>query len=333
MFKIGLYARVSTTDQARVQEGSLISQEHRLRELIKSKNLVQRNWGEVSKVYVEEKSAKDTNRAEFQKMLSDVKAGAVNLIMVTELSRLSRNMKDFCNLWDFLQNHNTQFLSLRESFDSTTAAGRMMIFSCINFAQFEREQTGERLQENFRSRALRGFRNGGQPPLGYDRDSKHKGLLAINKTEAEIAKDIFDIFLKTGSLFEALKAINNKGYKSKEFKAQSGRKIGGNHFVLSTLHNLLTNFTYAAKVEVNKKNKNHPSEKELAENKRYKIVQAKWKPIIPIFLQDSFIVGIVMKRCLAWSLMAEIRNFITMGINPKRELMISKLKETARLKT
>ncbi len=57
MFKVGLYARVSTIDQARVQEGSLISQEHRLRELIKSKNIVQRNWGEVSRVYVEEKSA------------------------------------------------------------------------------------------------------------------------------------------------------------------------------------------------------------------------------------------------------------------------------------
>ncbi|MBI4924753.1 MAG: recombinase family protein [Bdellovibrio sp.] len=157
MRTVGLYIRVSTEEQAKIHEGSLVSQRHRLEEYVKARNLIDKNWGTIVATFVDEaKSGKNTNRPQYQEMLRGVERGKINTILVTELSRLSRSMKDFCNLWDFLKAHNAQFLSLREQFDTTSAAGEMMMFSIMNFAQFERKQTSERVSANFKARATSG---------------------------------------------------------------------------------------------------------------------------------------------------------------------------------
>lgn len=72
MKKVGLYIRVSTDEQAKIQEGSLVSQKQRLEEYLKARNLVQAGWGEICGVYIDDKSAKDTNRPQFQVMLKDI---------------------------------------------------------------------------------------------------------------------------------------------------------------------------------------------------------------------------------------------------------------------
>ena len=286
MYKVGLYIRVSTEEQAKIKDGSLVSQEHRLKELVKSKNIVHNNWGQVVKVYVEEKSAKDTNRPQYQKMLRDIEGGVVNLILVSELSRLNRNVKDFCELWEFIQKYNTQFMSLRENFDTTTAAGRMMVLSVMNFAQFEREQTGERVAANFHSRAMRGLRSGGNLILGFDRDPHNKGSLVVNKKEQIIVQEIFDTFLKIGAINPTCDALNQKGYRTKVWCTKSGKNKGGKPYVFSTLYALLTHYAYIGKIEVNSKNR-YKDQATLPESNQRKIVDAKWKPIISenIFLR------------------------------------------------
>ena len=90
------------------------------------------------------------------------------MVMVTELSRLSRSIKDFSELWEFMQSQGCQFLSLRENFDTSTASGEMMLFSLANFPQYERRQTSERVAANFEARAKRGLWNGGVLPIGYE---------------------------------------------------------------------------------------------------------------------------------------------------------------------
>jgi site-specific DNA recombinase len=156
--KVGAYIRVSTEEQAQVIEGSLDSQRHRLNSFVELKNVQESGrWGKVVDFYADEGfSAKDTRRPALQKLLSDLRAGKINLILVTDLSRLSRNILDFCLLLDDLRKHNGKFLSVKEQFDTTTAAGHMMVMNMINLAQFEREQVGERVAQNFFSRALRG---------------------------------------------------------------------------------------------------------------------------------------------------------------------------------
>jgi DNA invertase Pin-like site-specific DNA recombinase len=155
------------------------------------------NFGVLVDSYCDEgKSAKSIKgRPEFQRLLSDVQSGRVNLIIATELSRLSRSIRDFCEIWDLLKQYGASFITLRESFDTTTASGEMMVFNLINFAQYERRQTAERIQANWQSRAKRGLFNGGTIPFGYDRNPKNKGELLINEGEAKQVREIFELSL------------------------------------------------------------------------------------------------------------------------------------------
>lgn len=87
--------------------------------------------GTLVDIYCDEgKSAKNMKgRPEFLRMLTDVKLGRINLIIATELSRLNRNIKDFCEVWDLLKDRKASFVTLREKFDTTTASGEMMVFN------------------------------------------------------------------------------------------------------------------------------------------------------------------------------------------------------------
>ena len=218
MNKVGIYLRVSTEEQARIQDGSLVSQRRRLEEYVELQNKREQGWGLIIDTYCDEaRSGKDMNRPEFQRMLEDVRTGRVNLILATELSRLSRSIKDFCGLWDLFKDHGTRFITLRENFDTTTAAGEMMVFQLIGFAQFERKQTAERISANWKSRAGRGLWNGGSIPLGFDRNPSNKGVLVPNEEEAKTAQKIFDLFIETGSLRQACLKLSKEGFRSKSY--------------------------------------------------------------------------------------------------------------------
>ncbi len=254
MKKIALYIRVSTEEQARVQDGSLVSQRKRLEEYVDGQNRRDHGWGQIVDVYVDEgRSAKDMNRPEFQRLLSDVRTGKINLILSTELSRMSRSIRDFCDIWDLFKKHNANFITLREQFDTTSAAGEMMVFNLINFAQFERKQTGERIAANFKSRAERGLWNGGQIPLGYKRDSSHAGRLAVHQRESKIVKLIFKQFLKTRNLRDTCIKLSEQGFRTKKYTNSKGKEVGGNYFTVQSLHHLLTNATFVGQREINKK--------------------------------------------------------------------------------
>jgi len=151
--KIGLYIRVSTEEQAENPEGSIRNQEERLRAMIQLKNS-EGPFGEIQSVFVDRaRSGKDTNRPELQRMLRGIREEEITLVMVSELSRLSRSIKDFSQIWEMMQAHGCGFLSLRESFDTTTAAGEMVLFTIANIAQFERKQVSERVTANLAARA------------------------------------------------------------------------------------------------------------------------------------------------------------------------------------
>ena len=258
MKRIGIYIRVSTEEQARIQDGSLVSQRKRLEEYVDGQNRREASWGKIIGVYVDEgKSAKDLNRPEFQRLLEDVRLGKVDLILATELSRLSRSIKDFCGLWDLFKEKGCQFITLREQFDTTTAAGEMMVFNLINFAQFERKQTAERIAANWASRAKRGLWNGGTIPLGFDRNPKNPGALVPNPVEAKQVEMIFETFLEVRSLRQTCLKLSKLGIHSRRFINKAGANRGGGHFTVSTLYGLLTNRSYVGLREVSKKAGSH----------------------------------------------------------------------------
>ena len=119
---IGLYLRVSTDEQALRQEGSIENQKHRLKGFIDIKNLQDPLWGKLIDTYIDDGvSAKNTNRPAFQRMMHDLRNEKINLILVTDLSRLSRNILDFCLLLEDLKKYNAKFLSIKEQFDPSSA--------------------------------------------------------------------------------------------------------------------------------------------------------------------------------------------------------------------
>lgn len=266
--KIALYIRVSTEEQASNPEGSIKSQEQRLRSHVDFKNQ-EGNFGEVVAVHVDRaKSGKDTNRPELQRLLQAVRNREVTLVMVTELSRLSRSIRDFCDMWELMRANGCQFQSLREQFDTTTAAGEMVLYTIANIAQFERKQCSERIIANFRARAERGLFNGGSVPVGYTRHSEKKGYLIVKEEEAAIVREVFKTFIMEGSLSKTGKSLNDRGIRLPKKRECGGDKPRHGHFMIDSLYEMLINRAYIGL-------------RVYYVNGEEKTSKAVWEPIVP----------------------------------------------------
>ncbi|MBL7542559.1 MAG: recombinase family protein [Bdellovibrionaceae bacterium] len=242
--KIALYIRVSTEEQASNPEGSIKSQEQRLRHHVQFRNF-EEHWGEVVDVYIDRaKSGKDTNRPQLQRLLKSIVKGDISLVMVTELSRLSRNIKDFCEIWDLMREHDCEFQSLREQFDTTSAAGEMVLMTLANIAQFERKQVSERVRYNFRARAERGLFNGGSIPWGYKKSEEKRGHLEIAEDEAEIVREAYATFIREQTLNAAGKILASKGYQLNRTFRKNGVPQRNGKFTIEILYRMLTNRAY-----------------------------------------------------------------------------------------
>lgn len=278
--KIGAYVRVSTEEQAQVMDGSIENQQYRVRGYVDLRNSQEGSWGKIVDTYIDDGySAKDTRRPAYQRMMRDIRAGKINMILVTDISRLSRNIFDFCGLLKELEEQKAKFFSVKEQFDTSTPVGEMMIYNMINLAQFERKQTSERVSMNFHSRALRGLMNGGNPILGYDKDPSNPGKLIVNQAEVPAVRMIFDTYLETGSLQETAKRLNGTGIRPKIASGRKCRHALDGRWTVGTVRNHLTNLTYVGKREVNKHNKDEDQES-LKAWQRYQIVKGAWPAII-----------------------------------------------------
>ncbi len=122
--KCGLYIRVSTLRQADVEDGSLDTQESKLKAYVDYENKSDGSW-EIAGIYREEGySGKDLKRPEFQRMMSDIEAGKINTVIIWKIDRLTRSLKDFSMLWDKFQKKGVQLICLNEKFDTSVAIGR-----------------------------------------------------------------------------------------------------------------------------------------------------------------------------------------------------------------
>lgn len=263
--RIALYIRLSKEDYN--PEGSLKNQEERLRATVQLKNM-QGNFGEITAVYIETKTAKNTNRKELQRLLMSIRKREVDLVMVSELSRISRSVKDFTEIWELMQRNNCGFCSLRENFDTTTAAGEMVLLIVASLAQFERRQISERVIANNAVRSKRGLFNGGGIPFGYKRIPERKGFLEVDEAAAIVVRQAFKTYINEASLLPAARWLNRHGYKMKENReggGSGGERIGA--FTVDNLQAMIRNKKYIG-VKVYKQGA------EVLET------EAVWKPIV-----------------------------------------------------
>ena len=128
--RIGFYIRVSTEEQAENPEGSIKNQEERLKAALSLKKMERPGFGELSGTFTDRaRSGKDMDRPELQRLLLAIRRNEIDLVMVSELSRLSRSIKDFSEIWELMKRQGCQFLSLRENFDTDHGRRRKKWFS------------------------------------------------------------------------------------------------------------------------------------------------------------------------------------------------------------
>jgi len=277
---IGCYLRVSTDEQANVIEGSLDNQRYRMQSFIDLKNMQEPNWGRLIEFFTDDGySAKDTNRPAYSCMMTALKKGKINAIMVTELSRLSRNIPDFCDFHKNLELHGAKFFSIKEQFDSSTPSGKMMLYNMINLSQFEREQTSERVAINCHSRAQRGLLNGGPAILGYDKNPEKTATYIINEMEVKNVRRIFEIFIEQRSLSRTIDRISVLNIKPKVRSSSRNRLANEGRWSVESLSSILKNKAYIGIREINKGNKNKDQSK-LKVWQRYSASPASWPAII-----------------------------------------------------
>jgi len=207
--RVAFYVRVSTERQAQVQEGSLKNQQQMLQAELERRNAGEA-WGRLVDTYIDGGfSGKSMDRPEFKRLLADVERGAVDAIFFTELSRLSRSLRDFLNIFEYVQQHQCDLVCLKTVIDTTSPFSNLVVKILMVFAEFEREITAERTSRNARERAKRGLANGGLPPLGYKRDPERKGHLLADDS-AQIIRAIFRSYVRLGSASRTLEEIRRK---------------------------------------------------------------------------------------------------------------------------
>jgi site-specific DNA recombinase len=151
-------------------------------------------------------------RPALRRLLDDIEAGLVNVVVVYKIDRLSRALMDFAKLVDVFDRNQVTFVSVTQSFNTTTSMGRLTLNILLSFAQFEREVIGERIRDKFRASRSRGMWMGGHPPLGY-RVQERK--LIVVEEEAQTVRMIFERFVKIGSATTLARALCAEGFRTK----------------------------------------------------------------------------------------------------------------------
>jgi site-specific DNA recombinase len=167
-------------------------------------------------------------RPALKRLLADIEAGRVDVVVVYKIDRLSRALMDFAKLVEVFDRNQVTFVSVTQSFNTTTSMGRLTLNILLSFAQFEREVIGERIRDKFAASRKKGIWMGGWAPLGYD--IKERKLLA-NDAEAARVRMLFQRFLRVGSKTKLVVALRSEGMTTK------GGKLIDKGYVYRILNN------------------------------------------------------------------------------------------------
>lgn len=218
---IGIWIRVSSTMQ--VEKEGHVHHEMRAKAFVKS-----RDW-KIGKTYrLEAMSGKSImGYSETQRMLADIKSGAISGIVFTKIARLARNTRELIEISEIFRDYNADLISMDMSIDTSTPIGRHFFRSMSSMAEWEREMISDRIAGSVLTRAELGKHIGGQAPFGFKYENKK---LTIDPDEAPIRKLMFELFLEHKRKKTVANILNEKGYRTRR----------GNKFTDSTVKRLLT---------------------------------------------------------------------------------------------
>ncbi len=188
----------------------------------------------------------NTKRPALIRLLDDIAHGAIDVVIVYKVDRLSRSLADFSKLIELFDEHSVSFVSVTQQFNTSTSMGRLTLNVLLSFAQFEREVTGERIRDKIAASKKKGMWMGGSPPMGYAVDD-HK--LVIINSEAQFVKQLFKRYLTNPSLLELCAQFTDKGITTKQWTSQTGKQHGGKALTPKHLYRMLTNPVYIGKIK------------------------------------------------------------------------------------
>src|SRR5271169_4360988 len=240
-----IYTRVSTDQGLEQDFNSLDAQREASEAYIKSQ--AHEGWRLLREHYDDGGySGGSMVRPALQKLLANIEARRIDVVVVYKVDRLTRSLADFAKLVEMFDEHGVSFVSVTQSFNTTTSMGRLTLNVLLSFAQFEREVTSERIRDKIGASKRRGLWVGGMVPLGYvSRDKK----LFIEEEEAGRVRTIFQRYLDLGSIGLLLADLRERGIVTRRRHLSDGRTVGGIPFTRGPLAYLLRNRFYIGEVQ------------------------------------------------------------------------------------
>ena len=292
LIRCAIYTRKSHEEGLEQEFNSLDAQREAAEAYIESQRM--QGWRALPDRYDDGGfSGSNMERPGLQRLLADMDAGKVDVIVVYKIDRLSRALLDFMKMIERFNEKGISFVSVTQHFNTTDPTGRMFLSILITFAQYEREVIAERIRDKVAAAKRRGKYCGGPAILGYDVDRERKKLL-VNPEEAPLVQHIFRRFTQLASAKSLAAELNEQGYRTKSWTTKKGKHRSGSPWNTGHIYRLLGNRLYRG--EVVHKGKVYPGEHEaivskglwekvqavLSENTRAKQTKARTKIISPL---------------------------------------------------
>jgi DNA invertase Pin-like site-specific DNA recombinase len=253
--RCAIYTRKSSEEGLEQGFNSLDAQREACEAYIKSQR--HEGWKVVPLAYDDGGfSGGSLERPALQKLLTDIKSGSIDVVVVYKVDRLTRSLADFAKVVEIFDAQGTSFVSITQQFNTTSSMGRLTLNILLSFAQFEREVTGERIRDKFAASKQKGLWMGGYVPLGYRANGR---TLAIHDAEAAIVRTIFDLYRSSGSVAAVEAELQRrKILRPSSATMGSGRVYGSRPFSRGEIYKLLANPVYAG--DIGHKGKCYPGQ-------------------------------------------------------------------------
>jgi site-specific DNA recombinase len=190
-------------------------------------------------------SGASLDRPAIQSLLSEVRAKKIDIVVVYKVDRLTRSLADFAKLVELFDEHEVSFVSVTQSFNTTSSMGRLTLNVLLSFAQFEREVIGERVRDKIAASKRRGIWVGGPVPLGYRAVGKK---LEVVPEEADLVRKIFAQYIELGSVGALARALDEQGVKPRPRQLASGQSKAAERYTIGPLAHMLKNRFYVGEV-------------------------------------------------------------------------------------
>ena len=242
--RCAVYTRVSTENGLDQEFNSLDNQREASEAYIKSQ--AHEGWRLITTRYDDGGfSGGSMDRPALQALLDDVRAQRVDVIVVYKVDRLTRSLSDFAKLVELFDERGVSFVSVTQSFNTTTSMGRLTLNVLLSFAQFEREVTGERIRDKVAASKKKGIWMGGAVPLGYRVENR---ALRVVEEHAAFVRDLFRRYLEIGGVVRLKAALDAENVRSPIRISGKGRRTGGGPTSRGHLYWILSNPIYIGRL-------------------------------------------------------------------------------------